>query len=910
MNPVRLTTSRLTTPIGLDTDPVFGWTVEDERRGVRLRRARVEVWDERSGEARWDSGDRETPGVPQLSYAGPRLEPGTRYGWRVRVEDADGRVSPWSETTWFETGLRGAGLDARWICLDERLPLDRGAPVQYLRRDFDVPGEVVRARAYSTALGWYRLHLNGVDVTGPGLVPRFTAFEQRVEYQAHDVTAHIRSGANAIGLVIADGRFRGRNSGLARRGMYGDQARGIARLEVELASGEVVVIRSDASWEGGHGEIRAADPQDGEVIDARHRSDWSSPGGRLVESVSVIEVEEERSLVGVACEPVRAVEELVPVAVVTSPTGATIVDFGQNVVGVTRLELSGPAGTTVVVRHSEVLTPGGEIDTSYARIRGSEQDELTLSGGERDVFEPAFTIQGFRYAEVTGLPAPLDPRAVRAVVLASAFEYHGRFTCSDTRLERLHDNIVLSMRGNFTDIPTDCPTRERSGWTGDAQIFAPTALLLGDASAFLRNWLVDLGLQQRPDGCVLDTVPVDFAGWYDSAEWVEEGFLAMEPGSGGWGDAAVLVPWAIYRATGSTAVLEDAYDSMVRWVEFSADRATRRHERRVGTPASPHERYLIETGWHFGEWLEPRKSDGTEGSNVMLDLVSNPPSEVATAYFAHSSRVLAHIATLLGQDADAERFETYADGATEAWRLEFVDFDGRLRLDTQANHVRALAFDLVTAEDRPAIAARLVELVRAAGNHLDTGFLSTGLLLPVLSRAGYGEVALDLLLQTTAPSWLYAVERGATTVWETWEGYDDDGQAKASHNHYSFGAVARWMYEELAGLRATSPGWSTIEVTPFPSERIEAASAATSTPFGPVSVDWRIDAVGARLAVAVPVGATATVHLPGAVAESTRESGRPVVEVGVETESDARGLVVRLGSGSYEFDWSYAVSGN
>lgn len=910
MIPTHLRTSGLRNPLGLDTTPEFTWQVEADRPDVLLPSAELEVITG-DGDPVWASGKQPTPGTPQLRYRGPALGRLADYRWRVRVRDQHDTVSDWSEWATFETGLLGSAIEgADWIGVDEDRDPDQPGPVVYLRHEFVVHGAVRRARAVSTALGWYRLHLNGTDATGPGFYPGFTAFESRVQYQVRDVTALVHEGANAIGMVLSDGRFRGRIGALGTPAMYGERTAAVARLEIELEDGSTVVVATGPGWEGGRGAIRSSDPRAGETIDARLFSDWDSVGGVLPEPRPVVVRDESRNLVGEAAEPLVHLAPLPAAAVTTTPSGATLIDLGQNIHGVLRLRLRGPAGATVTVRHSEVLTPGGEIDLTY--LTGGlpmdphlGPDTLILSGAD-DEFLPTFCTQGFRYASLTTDDGVELVEAV-GVPVSADLEYHGRFESSDAKVNRFHENVLWSMRGNFLDVPTDCPTRERSGWTGDAQVFAPAATLLANVDAYLGNWLADARLQQHADGTITDVVPLDSPNWREGAVGMQLGGFQMPPsGSAGWGDAIVLIPWELYQSTGSLAPLEQNYDAMVRWVErYARMAAEQRAPQREGDPV-PYERYLVDTGYHWGEWLEPvGEGDGVaDPMELVVQLTTTPRAWVATAYFEHSSRILAQAAELLGHHEDAARFLGYADGALDAWRQEYMRDPELLVPDAQATYVRALEFGLVPEERRARTAERLVSRIHERGDHLATGFLSTGLLLGQLSETGHGDVALDLLLQDTPPSWLGQVERGATTIWETWTGYDDAGNAMLSHNHYSLGASARWLYQGLAGIRRAAPGWTQIVIDPYLNDRISSVSASTGTPFGPVTSDWSVDGGSARLKVVIPAGTTARVRLAGAGADAALD-GQPI-DASRRPSLDDDGIWVEVGSGSYEFSWTLA----
>ena len=902
-------------PLGVDNDPFFSWKVSAEERNVLLAHAQVEVASDAG--VIWDSGKLATPGVPLIAYDGPGLAAKISYRWRVRVWDQHDIVSSWSPWVAFDTGLRGAGFgEAQWIRLDEETPVGVKAPVQYLRTEFELTAPVKRARVYSTALGWYRLSVNGADATGPGYYPGFTAFEKRVEYQARDITDLVRQGGNAVGIVLSDGRYRGRIGAQAQPAVYGNRTAAIARLEIEQEDGRVITVVTDADWDGGHGSIVDSDPRAGETIDARLRTEWDEVGGGLPEPIAVVAVDESREVVGESSEPMLRQTPLAAVSIQKSATGAVIADFGQNHHGVTRVTLRGPAGSIITVDHSEVLTKDGDVDVSYL-LPGSDATSLQilpnvfiLSGGT-DVFEPAFCTQGYRYASLT-IPDGVELVEIVSLPVHADMRYHGRFSSSNPLVDQFHKNVEWSMRGNFIDVPSDCPTRERSGWTGDAQVFARTALLYADASAYLSNWLTDARLQQHSDGTIPDVVPMDADSWRENAERPEilPGFQLPPSGSSGWGDAIVLMPWEIYQATGSLTPLEANYDAMKKWVERLAHMArSARGQGRTGT-AQPHEEFLLDTGYHWGEWLEP---DGEgDGNNdifaLMSELARTPRAWVATAYFEHSSRILAEIAGLLGKEDDASHFRRYADGARDAWQREYMTDPERLEPDAQGTYVRALEFGLVPEERRQQTADRLVQRIRERGNHLGTGFLSTGILLKQLTQNGYGDVALDVLLQDEAPSWLDQVQRGATTIWETWTGVGPDGTPVMSYNHYSLGAAARWLYENLAGIRQASPGWRTTLIDPFLNERFSHVEASTGTPFGEVSSGWKVTDGRVTLRVTIPAGTTAQVRLDGASLQEATIDGSTLDTAGVNTQHDGAAVTALVGSGIYTFEWQRATA--
>ncbi len=551
------------------------------------------------------------------------------------------------------------------------------------------------------------------------------------------------------------------------------------------------------------------------------------------------------TLVAPTAPPVRVVEDVAPVAVLTSPTGRRILDFGQNLVGVVRLRGTGAAGDTVTLRTAEVLQDG-ELYTRPLRDALST-DRYTFAGRDGgEQWQPRFTFHGFRYVEVTGWPGDIDADAAAgaftARVLHTDLERTGWFSSSDPLLDQLHENIVWGMRGNFVDVPTDCPQRdERLGWTGDIQVFAPTASYLFDCSGMLTGWLRDLAAEQLPDG----TVP-----WFVPVIPADTMWTPQRPGAA-WGDAATVVPWTLYERFGDSGVLRDQYDSARRWVDLVAD---------LAGPSR-----LWDSGYQLGDWLDPA-APPQDPADARTDRYL-----VATAYFAHSARLVARMAEVLGYAADAGRYAVLADEVVAAFRTAYVREDGTMTSDAQTAYALALRFDLLPDHLRAPAAQRLAELVRQDGNRIATGFVGTPLVTDALSANDQLDTAYDLLLERECPSWLYQVTMGATTVWERWDSMLPDGTVNpgtmTSFNHYALGAVADWLHRVVAGLAPEDPGYSRIRFAPRPGGGLTAASARHRTPYGEAAISWTLSDGALRVEVEVPVGASAVLDLPGGEAE-------------------------------------------
>jgi alpha-L-rhamnosidase len=775
--------------------------------------------------------------------------------------------SAWSEPVRLESGLLAEqDWQARWIGVPEAERPEKGSrPAYWLRTLIDVP-PAAGARLYLTALGLYEAFLDGTRVGDAELAPGYTQYRARVQYQAYDidVVSLARPGPHVLAVLLADGWYRGQVGLLRSADQYGGDVALRAQLEVRTGTGWQVAAASRPGWRTAPSHITAADLIGGQREDRRRLEagvhDVSFDDRTWREAVPR---EADIAIVRSVAPPVRRVEEIRPAAVRPVRGGdAYVVDFGQNFSGWVRLER--PAGSQVTLTHGEWLDADGDLTTGHLdvdlpifpeRLPLGQVDEV-VPADDGDVFEPRFTTHGFRYVRIQGQPGPFGPHDVTGVVVHSDLRRLGWFSCSDDRVSRLHEAVVWSLRSNMCDIPTDCPQRERAGWTGDWQIFTPTAAYLYDVLAFSRKWLGDVSLDQRADGCVANISPCPPAEGFD-------GRLGALNGSAGWGDVVVSAPWDLYQAYGDASLLSETWGVMTAWVRFAAATAAggRHPDRAAARPVpGPHERYLWDTGFHWGEWLEPGGAPADFGAFVRAD-----KSEVATAYLHRSAATLVRVAEVLGLPGEQwHRYREIAAGALDAWRREFIRPDGTLAAQTQASHVRALAFGLVPEEFRPPVAARLAELVGLADGHLTTGFLSTPYLLPVLADHGYLEVAYQLLLQDTPPSWLTMVDRGATTVWEEWEGVDGHDVPHASLNHYSKGAVAAFLHRYVAGLRPASPGYRTFDVRPRPGGGITSATARHISPFGPIEVAWRLAGGSMELDVLIPPGTTATVTLPGA----------------------------------------------
>ncbi|MEN9939169.1 MAG: alpha-L-rhamnosidase [Chloroflexota bacterium] len=820
--------------IGVAT-PRLSWVVASAPEGWRQAGYEVEASD--ADGATRASGRVESGESVLVPWPFAPLASRERVTVRVRAWGADGQPSAWSAPATAEAGLLSTSdWSARFAAPDWDEDTSTPQPAPMLRRAFEVRGEVAQARLYITALGIYEAQINGQPVGDAVLAPGWTSYHHRLRYQTFNVTGLLRPGRNAIGAMIGEGWFRGRlGFGSGRRNIYGEHAALLAQLEITYADGTSERVVSDGSWRAATGPILASEIYDGETYDARlERPDWATAayddgdwsGVRLVDY-------DLGTLVAPSGPPVRRIEEIAPVSIFTSPSGRTLVDFGQNLVGWLRLTVRGQAGQTITLRHAEVLEHG-ELAIRPLRYAAAI-DRYTLRGGEAETYEPRFTFHGFRYAEIEGWPGELQPDDLRAVVVHSDLARTGWFESSDPLINRLHENVIWSMRGNFLDIPTDCPQRdERLGWTGDIQVFSPTASFLYDSAGFLQSWLADLAAEQHALGVVPFVVPT-----------------VMErptPPAAAWGDAAAVVPWVLYQRYGDTGILAAQFDSMRAWVDLLVEKAG---------PSR-----LWDTGFQFGDWLDPSAPPDNPAA------ARTSPHVVATAYFARSAELVGLAAGVLGRAEEEATYLALAAEVREAFCREYATPNGRVLGDSATAYSLAIEFALLRDESQRRHAGRrLASLLRQERYRISTGFVGTPLVCDALSSVGEHEAAFRLITERGCPSWLYPVTMGATTIWERWDSMLPDGSVNpgemTSFNHYALGAVADWLHRVVAGLASAAPGYRRIAIQPHVGGGLTHASARHRTPYGLAASSWRLD--GGRLTVEalVPQGATAAVTLPG-----------------------------------------------
>jgi alpha-L-rhamnosidase len=870
-------------PLGIDVaQPRLSWQiVADENNFVQLAyEIRVAGTSENLLKGRnliWGS-DKVTSGESvNVLYGGPAGKTMQRLWWQVRVWDAKNKATAWSEPACWEMGLlQPADWKASWIRLPNEPANTVSRPAQFFRKEFSTAKKVRTARVYVTSLGLYELRLNGKKVGNDLFTPGWTSYKTRIQYQTYDITSLIEA-KNSIGAIVGDGWYRGNIGFQGQRSYYGDKCALLAQVAITYTDGTSETIITDSSWKASTGPIIESDIYNGEIYDANlELTGWDMIGyddakwsGALVYDHTM------KSLIAPQGVPVQAIEEIKPLKLIKTPKGEKVLDLGQNMVGVVRLKVKGNKGDKVVIKFAEVLDKAGNFYTDNLRAARCT-DTYILKGGGEEVFQPFFTFHGFRYVMLEGLATDPSLDQVTGVVIHSAMTPTGNFACSDSLINQLQHNIQWGQKGNFVDVPTDCPQRdERLGWTGDAQVFSMTAAFNFDVAAFYTKWMKDFTADQLENGRVPHVIPDVLRG---------------DGGATAWADAAIIVPWTVYKVYGDKRILEDQYKSMKAWVEFMHTRAGAKN--------------LWTGDAHFGDWLAyASNSSSYPGATTERDLI-------ATAYYAYSSRLLSQIASILGKTADADFYARLSAEVKKAFIDEFVTKNGRVVSHTQTGYSLALAFDLLPDNLKKNATDFLAAEVKQRG-HLTTGFVGTPLLCNTLSATGHDDLAFMLLNRKKYPSWLYPVTQGATTIWERWDGQKPDGSFQDvgmnSFNHYAYGAIGEWLYTHVAGIEINPdrPGYKHILLFPHPGGNLSNASAEVNSMYGPVKSAWIINGTQFSYEVSVPANTTATVTLPHAVlAEVLLNKASLSGNKNCKAEQSSDNTVVQLGSGKYLFNYS------
>ena len=892
-----LRTEYLEDPIGLDAaQPRFSWKLDSSRQNVIQTARRIVAFS--AGALLWDSGTVAGSESQRVRYEGPALLSRQQVEWRVTV--TAGEETAESGTAHFEMGLLSSSdWRAKWIEPERDVDFDARKPAPYLRREFFVKSGLDHARIYQTAHGLYEFWINGVTGTDDKFKPGLTSYYSRIQYQTYDVTKQLHEGQNSWAVVLGDGWWRGVTGGTLKNN-FGYKLHFLGQLELVYQDGSTEIIGTDEHFKTAFGGLLGSDMQMGEVYDARlEPAGWKLPGfdGSTWTNVHLAQDSFDAALIPSRSVPVRERERF-DCRVLRDANDDLVLDFGQNVAGWVRMRLrSCQPGQKIRLTHGEELKDGlfsiDHINKSVLPLEAFQEVTYICIGNEMEEYCPLFSVFGFRYVKVEGYKGPIQPGDFVSVAVYSAMPETGSFTCSNPLINKLAANSLWSQKGNFLDAATDCPTRERNAWTGDNQVYVRTAADFMNVYTFYEKWLQDLSLEQYASGKIGLTFP-STSSCHNEQEFERKGTpmaaLAGPKGDGnmaessaGWGDAAVWLPYMIYLCYGDEQILKNQYPTARRWTDHMLSRAKAHNpvyenqpQYHNSTDGELDADYIYDTGFHFGEWLEPVEQD----DNTPLDermrnafIFGNPL--VATAYMCRSCDAVAHMARILGYDADARAYAAYAERIRYVYDRYLIAADGTIVPGRQAPYVRVLAMNLCAPERRGQIAARLAEAVEKNGCRLNTGFLSTPFLLPVLAGAGCAELAFRVLEQTECPGWLHPITLGSTTIPESWDALD---RHEGSYNHYSYGAVCDFLFSQIAGIQPVfdTPGYRHFELRPLPGGTLTQAEAVYESLYGTIRSGWTVNGEKMVFHFTIPANTTAAVFLPGGRREE-------------------------LGSGSYEF---------
>ncbi len=859
-----LKTENLINPIGTSIkNPRFSWQLVSEKRNSRQSTYEIEV---RSGKNLvWSSGKIASETSVFNEYKGSPLQSNTKYTWQVRVSDNQNNTSPWA-TASFQTALLNNATDwkAAWISSGIKADTVNGI-VPRFKRTFSSKKKVVSATAFITARGLYEAQINGKKIGDAFLTPGWTSYNKHLQYQTYDVSSLLNAGENNIDVLLGSGWYRTRLAWTNQQNIYGKETALLFQLEIKYQDGSSEIIKSDGSWKVSETTILASEIYNGEIQDSRK-----------AETAATMAVERDYPkdyLTSAINEPIRKHEILKPIKVLISPKGETILDFGQNLVGWVKAKVNGVSGDKITFSHVEMLDKKGI--PYFENLRSAKAQAIYYLKGGAETLEPHFTFFGFRYVKVEGI-ATINLADFEAIALYSDMTPTGTFECSNPLVNQLQKNIQWSQRGNFLDVPTDCPQRdERLGWTGDAEVFSRTAAYNFNVNQFFAKWLKDVAADQKPNGSVPFVVPDVLANTT----------MGLAIGAAGWSDASIIIPYNTFVAYGDKKVLETQYPSMKAYSNYVRKTAVND---------------LWNMGFQFADWLSYRVDDSKDVIGQRSAVTDN--YLVAQCFYAYNTEIMIKTAKILGKTEDVADYESLLNRITKAFQVEYMTANGRLISNTQTAYILALQFDMIPENLRSEAVERLVENIKSYNYHLTTGFLGTPFLNPVLTRFGKNDVAFKLLLQETYPSWIYPIKaHGATTIWERWDSMKPDSSFQdpgmTSFNHYAYGAVGDWMYRTIAGIdtqEGDGAGYKSIKIQPQMGGGLTHSKGSLMTNYGSVVSSWKLVGQKLTLGVEIPANTSARVYFPTEKADSIFENG---AKVSVDVENS-----IQVGSGKYSFE--------
>ncbi len=916
-----LRTEYRSNPVGIDAGhPRLSWKLRSDKKNVVQESYRIVA--KSHGETIWDSGIVHSEESQRVLYDGSELQSAQVVEWTVTVSAAG--ESAESQTARFEMALLASGdWKAKWIQPEESIDYEAYKPSARLRKVFEVREGLVKARIYQSAHGLYEFWINGTLGTEEKFKPGCTSYYTRLQYQVYDITDLLNPGKNVWAIELGDGWWRG-NTGGGNQNNFGFYTAFIGQIILEYEDGTKDFIVSDEDFRTSEGARKRCDMEVGEIYDARENDDaWKEDGfnedgwKKVLPATEYATVE---NLIPSRSVPVVEREQLEG-KVFVDAQGNKVIDFGQNHAGYVKMRLRNTKpGQRVLLWHGEALKNGVFSTDNLEKTLDApfQLVEYICKGAEVEEYVPLFAIFGYRYVKIEGYDSPVKQGDFVSKAVYSDMDETGTFSCSNLLLNRLISNSIWSQKSNFMDVPTDCPTRERSSWSGDSQVYCKTASKLMNVYPFFEKWMDDLNAEQFESGCVGNTFPatLTFHNAQARQRMIDQGKFIFSPpamagpkgesdlidGAAGWGDTATITPYTMYLCYGDKKILAQQYESAKKWVEYCIGNAKKKNPLyeekppyRTVTDGVCDADYIYDTHFHWGEWLEPDAAEnGGSQSFSPPEMAKEGNPLVATAYLFYSSKLLAKMADLLGKDEDEAKYAEYAKKVKRVYNKYFIKEDGTILEGRQAPYARTLAFGLADPSKEKLVAAKLAEAVERAGYTINTGFLSTPFLLEQLTRYGYKEHAFKLLEQTAFPSWLHSVTLGATTILESWSGMDS---YSGSFNHYCYGAVSDFMISRIAGIRPTEAhaGYKKFVIEPLIGGTLTWASASYESIYGKIVSTWEKTEEQTSFHIEIPTNTSADVILPGGMDDYLR------IKEEYPCRMEKNNLVFELGSGSYEF---------